>query len=48
MPKGHNLSRLRFLASVGEPLHAKPFGWSESVIGKPFHDNWWQTETAES
>ena len=41
----HDLSRLRFLASVGEPLNADAVVWSNQVFGRPFHDNWWQTET---
>jgi acetyl-CoA synthetase len=43
--RGHDLSRLRFLASVGEPLPADAVVWSREVFGTPFHDNWWQTET---
>jgi acetyl-CoA synthetase len=45
LPAKFDLSRLRFLASVGEPLHADAVVWSERVLGRPFHDNWWQTET---
>jgi len=41
----HDLSRLRFLASVGEPLNADAVVWSQETFGRPFHDNWWQTET---
>jgi acetyl-CoA synthetase len=40
-----DLSALRFLASVGEPLDAESVIWSNEVFGRPFHDNWWQTET---
>jgi acetyl-CoA synthetase len=40
-----DLSKLRFLASVGEPLNADAVVWSNQVFGRPFHDNWWQTET---
>jgi acetyl-CoA synthetase len=36
---------LRFAASVGEPLHAEAVVWGHEVLGVPFHDNWWQTET---
>ncbi len=36
---------LRFLASVGEPLNPEAVEWSVKAFGKPFHDNWWQTET---
>jgi len=41
----YDLSRLRFLASVGEPLNPEAVVWSHRVYGRPFHDNWWQTET---
>jgi acetyl-CoA synthetase len=40
-----NLSALRFMASVGEPLNPEAVVWSQKVFGRPFHDNWWQTET---
>jgi len=40
-----DLSRLRFLASVGEPLNPEAVVWGVEAFGKPFHDNWWQTET---
>ncbi len=43
--KGHDFSRLRFLASVGEPLNPEGVVWGNEVFGRPFHDNWWQTET---
>jgi len=45
LPGSYNLSALRFMASVGEPLNPEVVQWSQSVFGKPFHDNWWQTET---
>ncbi len=41
----HDLSRLRFCASVGEPLNPEAVVWGEQAFGRPFHDNWWQTET---
>lgn len=41
----YDLSHLRFIASVGEPLNPEAVLWSEQVFGLPFHDNWWQTET---
>ncbi len=41
----YDLSSLRFMASVGEPLNAEAILWSNDVFGRPFHDNWWQTET---
>ncbi|MFI5307092.1 MAG: acetate--CoA ligase [Polyangiales bacterium] len=40
-----DLSALRFMASVGEPLNPEAVVWSNEVFGQPFHDNWWQTET---
>lgn len=36
---------LRFMASVGEPLNPEAVIWGNETFGKPFHDNWWQTET---
>jgi acetyl-CoA synthetase len=30
---------------VGEPLNPEAVVWSQEVFGRPFHDNWWQTET---
>lgn len=43
--EGRDLSALRFMASVGEPLNPEAVVWSNEVFGRPFHDNWWQTET---
>jgi len=43
--KNFDLSSLRHLASVGEPLNAEAVIWSEKVFGKPFYDTYWQTET---
>ncbi len=43
--KKHNLNSLRYMCSVGEPLNPEAVLWSEKVLGLPFHDNWWQTET---
>jgi len=45
MARARDLSHLRFMASVGEPLNPEAVVWSNEVFGKPFHDNWWQTET---
>ena len=36
---------LRFVASVGEPLNPEAVWWGREVLGRPIHDNWWQTET---
>ena len=41
----HDLSALRLVASVGEPLNAGVVRWGQEVFGTPVHDTWWQTET---
>ena len=41
----YRFPRLRFIASVGEPLNAEAVWWGKRVLGLPIHDNWWQTET---
>lgn len=45
LAKRFDLSRLRLMASVGEPLNPEAVVWGMEAFGKPFHDNWWQTET---
>jgi acetyl-CoA synthetase len=40
-----DLSALRFIASVGEPLNPEAVVWGRQAFGMPIHDNWWQTET---
>jgi acetyl-CoA synthetase len=45
IPARYDLSSLRYTMSVGEPLNPEAVVWSEAVLGLPFHDNWWQTET---
>ena len=45
LARGHDLSALRFAASVGEPLHPEGVVWGLETLGQPFHDTWWQTET---
>jgi acetyl-CoA synthetase len=45
MARGYDLSALRFMASVGEPLNPEAVEWGRVALGRPFHDNWWQTET---
>jgi acetyl-CoA synthetase len=45
LAKRFDLSALRFMASVGEPLNPEAVVWSAQTFGMPFHDNWWQTET---
>lgn len=41
----YDLSSLRFIASVGEPLNPEGVVWGIEAFGMPIHDNWWQTET---
>ena len=45
LPAGFDLSSLRFVASVGEPLNPEAVLWSRDVLHRQVHDNWWQTET---
>ncbi|MFD5466762.1 acetate--CoA ligase [Kitasatospora sp. NPDC127059] len=45
LPRSFDLSALRFIASVGEPLNPEAVRWGEEILGLPIHDNWWQTET---
>lgn len=42
--RNYDLSSLRFLASVGEPLNPEAVVWGQKAFGLPFHDTWWQTE----
>lgn len=47
-PKQHDLSSLRLLGTVGEPINPEAWMWYHRVIGKgrcPIVDTWWQTET---
>ncbi len=47
-PKRHDLSSLRLLGSVGEPINPEAWRWYHKVIGReqcPIIDTWWQTET---
>jgi acetyl-CoA synthetase len=41
----YRFPRLRFIASVGEPLNPQAVYWGQDAFGLPIHDNWWQTET---
>jgi acetyl-CoA synthetase len=41
----YDLSALRLVYSVGEPLNPEAVLWGQRVLGLPIHDNWWQTET---
>lgn len=45
LARKHDLSSLRHLVSVGEPLNAEAVLWSQEAYGLPFHDSYWQTET---
>ncbi|MBM2819720.1 MAG: acsA, partial [Nitrosarchaeum sp.] len=48
LPNSFNLSSLRLLGSVGEPINPKVWQWYFKIIGKekcPIIDTWWQTET---
>ncbi|MGW3269479.1 acetate--CoA ligase [Streptomyces sp. NPDC001056] len=45
LPRSYDLSALRFIASVGEPLNPEAVVWGRDALGLPVHDNWWQTET---
>jgi acetyl-CoA synthetase len=48
LPEQHDLSSLRLLGSVGEPINPKAWLWYHQVIGGgrcPIVDTWWQTET---
>jgi acetyl-CoA synthetase len=47
-PNAHDLSSLRLLGSVGEPINPAAWEWYHRVVGKgrcPIVDTWWQTET---
>jgi acetyl-CoA synthetase len=47
-PNKHDLSSLRLLGTVGEPINPEAWRWYHRVIGKercPIMDTWWQTET---
>lgn len=41
----YDLSKIRFVASVGEPLNPEAVVWGNEVLDLHIHDNWWQTET---
>jgi acetyl-CoA synthetase len=48
IPARYDLSRLRLLGSVGEPINPEAWMWYQRVIGRgrcPIVDTWWQTET---
>jgi acetyl-CoA synthetase len=43
--KRYDLSSLRHVLSVGEPLNPEVVRWGWRVFGRRIHDNWWMTET---
>ena len=43
--RARDLSSLRYVMSVGEPLNPEGVLWGREAFGLPIHDNWWQTET---
>jgi len=43
--ESYNLSTLRLIHSVGEPLQVEEVVWGKKTFGMPICDNWWQTET---
>jgi len=48
LPKQYDLSKLRLLGTVGEPINPEAWMWYHEVIGRgecPIMDTWWQTET---
>jgi acetyl-CoA synthetase len=45
LARQYDLRSLRFLGSVGEPLNPEGVVWGVDTFDRPFHDNWWQTET---
>ena len=48
IPDSHDLSSIRLLGSVGEPINPEAWRWYRDVIGAgkaPIVDTWWQTET---
>ena len=45
LPNRHDLSSLRHINSVGEPLNPEAVTWGVEAFDQPIHDNWWQTET---
>ena len=48
LPAAHDLSSLRILGSVGEPINPEAWMWYREIIGRnacPIVDTWWQTET---
>jgi acetyl-CoA synthetase len=45
LPKQYDLSKVRHILSVGEPLNPEVIYWGKNILGKRIHDTWWMTET---
>ncbi|MCM3717330.1 acetate--CoA ligase [Fictibacillus phosphorivorans] len=45
LPEQYDLSKLRHILSVGEPLNPEVIYWGKNILGKRIHDTWWMTET---
>jgi acetyl-CoA synthetase len=45
LARSYDLSSLRLVASVGEPLSPEAIRWGRQALGRDIHDTWWQTET---
>ncbi len=45
LPKKYNLSSIRHICSVGEPLNPEALRWIRSITGQAPHETWWMTET---
>jgi len=45
IPKQYDLSSLRHICSVGEPLNPEALKWIKKITGRAPHETWWMTET---
>jgi acetyl-CoA synthetase len=45
LPGRYHLSRLRHIATAGEPLRPDQFDWTRAILKRSPHDTWWMTET---
>ncbi len=45
VPKKYDMTCLRHICSVGEPLNPEAIVWGKPIFNQAIHDNWWQTET---
>jgi len=48
VPRKYSFPKLRFIASVGEPLNPEAVWWGKEVLGLPIHDNWCRPRPGES